>query len=135
MQSVGLSYWWEIASIHSGPYSSFFPKNILVKWKPLLWFVKGEKPYQNGKIFDLIDSTKPARILHDHQQSSEDVRYVIEQLTKPGEIVCDPSMGSGTTGLAALKFKRQFIGMEIDKDIFDIADANLARALEREITS
>jgi 16S rRNA G966 N2-methylase RsmD len=135
MESAGLSHWWEIAVIHSGPFSSFFPKNILVKWKPLLWFVKGEKPYQNGKIFDLIDSTKPAKILHSHEQSSEDARYVIEQLTKPGGIVCDPFMGSGTTGLAALKLNRQFIGIEIDKGRFNIANANIVRGLERQITS
>lgn len=135
MHSRGLTYWWEIAVIHNGPFSSFFPKNILVKWKPLLWFVKGGTPNQNGKIFDLIDSTKPEKILHDHQQSSDDARYIIEQLTKPGGIVCDPFMGSGTTGIAALKFNRQFIGIEIDKDIFDIANVNIAGALQQEITS
>jgi 16S rRNA G966 N2-methylase RsmD len=135
MQYAGLTHWWEIAVIHSGPYSSFFLKNILVKWKPLLWFVKGEKPHQNGKVFDLIDSIKPAKALHSYEQSSEDARYIIEQLTKPGGIVCDPFMGSGTTGIAALKFNRQFIGIEIDKDIFDIANVNIAGALQQEITS
>ncbi len=129
MQSAGLSYWWEIAVIHNGPFSSFFPKNILVKWKPLLWFVKGKEPYQNGKIFDLIDSTKPAKIIHSHEQSSEDARYVIEQLTKPGEIVCDPFLGSGTTGIATLKLNRQFIGIEIENDRFDIAQANITKTV------
>jgi DNA modification methylase len=135
MQSAGLSRWWEIAVIHNGPFSSFFSKNILVKWKPLLWFVKGKKPCQNGKVFDLIYSTKPTKTIHSHEQSSADARYVIEQLTKPGEIVCDPFMGSGTTGIATLKLKRQFIGMEIEKDIFEAANANIARDLELEITS
>ncbi len=120
MQSRGLSYWWDIAVIHNGPFSSFFPKNILVKWKPLLWFVKGGKPYQNGKIFDLIDSTKPEKILHDWEQSFEDARYVIDQLTKPGDTVFDPLMGSGTTGAAAIMLKRKFVGIEKDKEIHEL---------------
>ena len=126
MQSRDLVYWWDIAVIHNGPFSSFFPKNILVKWKPLLWFVKGEEPHQNGKIFDLIDSSKPAKILHEHQQSSDDARYVIEQLTKPGDIVFDPFMGSGTTGIAALKLKRHFIGIEINPGVLEVAKRNLS---------
>jgi len=126
MHKRNLQYYWIFAVIHSGPFSSFFAKNILVKWKPLLWFVKGEKPHQNGKIFDLIDSTKPAKILHDDEQSSEDARYVIEQLTNPGEVVCDPFMGSGTTGVVSLNLKRKFIGIEIEQGTFERAKYRLA---------
>jgi DNA modification methylase len=36
-------------------------------------------------------------------------------------IVFDPFMGSGTTGVAAMKMNRQFIGIEINKNYFDIA--------------
>jgi 16S rRNA G966 N2-methylase RsmD len=128
MKSKGLVYWWDIAVIHSGPFSSFFPKNILVKWKPLLWFVKCERPYQNGKIFDLIHSTKPEKILHDWEQSYEDASYVIEHLSKSGERILDPFMGSGTTGVAALNLKRQFIGIEKDPEVFEIAKASFAFA-------
>jgi DNA modification methylase len=127
MKSKGLSYWWDIAVIHNGPFSSFFPKNILVRWKPLLWFVKGEKPYQNGKIFDLIDSTKPSKILHDWEQSSEDAIYIIEQLSRPGQRILDPFMGSGTTGITSLNLKRQFIGIEINPEDFKLARANITK--------
>ena len=125
MQSRDLTYWWEIAVIHDGPFSSFFTKNILVKWKPLLWFVKGGTPHQNGKIFDLIDSTRPNKILHDWAQSSEDARYIIEQLAKPGDTVLDPFVGSGTTGIAALNLRRHFIGIEIDASDFSWRSSTL----------
>jgi site-specific DNA-methyltransferase (adenine-specific) len=39
----------------------------------------------------------------------------------PGEVVCDPFMGSGTTGVAAVQEGRQFIGIERHKPYFDIA--------------
>jgi DNA modification methylase len=42
----------------------------------------------------------------------------------------DPMMGSGTTGLAALKLKRKFIGIEINPETFKIAKANLAKKRE-----
>jgi len=133
MHRRNLQYYWIFAVIHNGPFSSFFAKNILVKWKPLLWFVKdkGEKPQQNGKIFDLINSTKPAKILHDWEQSPEDARYVIGQLTKPGDTVLDPFMGSGTTGIAALNLKRHFFGIEINPESFELAKLNIAKHLNQ----
>jgi len=41
--------------------------------------------------------------------------------TQPGDMVCDPMMGSGTTGVAALSAGRQFIGMEVNPTYLDIA--------------
>ena len=131
MKSKGLVYWWDIAVVHNGPFSSFFPKNILVKWKPLLWFVKGGTPHQNGKIFDLIESTRPNKILHEWEQSSEDARYIIELLARPGDTVLDPFMGSGTTGIAALDHKCHLIGIEINPESFELAKLNIAKHLNQ----
>ena len=36
-------------------------------------------------------------------------------------MICDPFMGSGTTGVACRKQNRSFIGIEIDKQYFEIA--------------
>ena len=41
--------------------------------------------------------------------------------TNEGDIVCDPFMGSGTTGVSCLRLGRKFIGIEKDKDFFEIA--------------
>jgi site-specific DNA-methyltransferase (adenine-specific) len=41
--------------------------------------------------------------------------------TDPGETVCDPFMGSGTTGVACAETGRAFIGIEIDEGYFDKA--------------
>ena len=45
----------------------------------------------------------------------------IETWTTLGDIICDPFMGTGTTGFAALKQGRCFIGIEIEPKYFDIA--------------
>jgi len=49
--------------------------------------------------------------------------------TQPGDVVLDPFMGSGTTGVACLKTGRRFIGIERDPKWFDVAEKRLRRAV------
>jgi site-specific DNA-methyltransferase (adenine-specific) len=48
-----------------------------------------------------------------------------------GETILDPFMGSGTTGVAAVKLGRRFIGIEIEPKYFDIACRRISDALAR----
>lgn len=50
--------------------------------------------------------------------------------TIPGETILDPFMGSGTTGVAAVKLGRKFIGIEIEPKYFDIACRRIQAALD-----
>lgn len=52
----------------------------------------------------------------------------IRTWTQPGDIVFDPFMGSGTTGVASLDFGRRFVGLEIHEPYFDIACRRLEAA-------
>ncbi|QQW62583.1 site-specific DNA-methyltransferase [Helicobacter pylori] len=45
--------------------------------------------------------------------------------TNPNDIVLDPFMGSGTTGLACKRLERNFIGIESEKEYFQIAKKRL----------
>lgn len=47
----------------------------------------------------------------------------------PGQTILDPFMGSGTTGVAAVKLGRKFIGIEIEPKYFEIACRRIADAL------
>lgn len=42
-------------------------------------------------------------------------------LVPDAELICDPYMGSGSTGVAAMRLGRKFVGIEIDRRYFDIA--------------
>ena len=53
----------------------------------------------------------PEQLANDH----------IVSWSNEGDLVLDPFMGSGTTGIAAVKLGRSFIGVEIDKDYFSLA--------------
>lgn len=50
-------------------------------------------------------------------------------------VVCDPFMGSGTTGVACIRMGRKFIGVEIDERYFGIACRRIQKAWDEERTS
>ena len=49
------------------------------------------------------------------------MEYYITNSSNVGDTVLDPFMGSGSTGVACLNTNRNFIGMELDKNYFEIA--------------
>ena len=52
---------------------------------------------------------------------------ILEIHTNPGELILDPFMGSGTTGEAAVRLNRKFLGIEKDNDFFKMAEQRLAK--------
>ncbi|HEX3560040.1 MAG TPA: site-specific DNA-methyltransferase [Pyrinomonadaceae bacterium] len=58
-------------------------------------------------------------------------RRLIRLLTKPGELVLDCFMGSGTTAIAALQEERKFVGIEVEKKYVALAKQRLKRVQPR----
>jgi len=54
--------------------------------------------------------------------------WLIRTFSKEGDTVLDPTMGSGTTGVAAVLEGRQFVGIERDRGYFDGAAARIGAA-------
>lgn len=59
--------------------------------------------------------------VHPTQKPIELLEYLIKTYSNEGDIVLDNTMGSGSTGVAALNTGRRFIGMEIEDKYFEIA--------------
>lgn len=57
--------------------------------------------------------------------------HYISNSSKRGDTVLDPFMGSGSTGVAALRHGRKFVGIEIDQKHFDAACKRLSSALDQ----
>lgn len=55
-------------------------------------------------------------------------KWLVRWWSMPGEVVLDPFMGSGTTGVACVNLQRRFVGIEIDSDYFKIAERRIADA-------
>ena len=125
MPSAGLKYWWTMSVVLEGSFARHYPRKVSIKWKPLLWFVKGDKANTLDFISDTIISTRPSKTMHEWEQSIVEAEHVISRLTVESQLVLDPMMGSGTTGAAAIKLKRRFIGIEIDPEKFQVARSRL----------
>ncbi|WRA90999.1 site-specific DNA-methyltransferase [Helicobacter pylori] len=65
------------------------------------------------------------RVKHPTQKSLALMEKIISIHTNPNNIVLDPFMGSGTTGLACKRLERNFIGIESEKEYFQIAKKRL----------
>ena len=50
---------------------------------------------------------------------------LVERITNPGDLILDPFMGSGTTGVACVQTGRNFIGIEIDPTYYAIAEKRI----------
>jgi hypothetical protein len=126
MKSRGLTPWREIPVIHAGPFGRVYPKHVVVTHKLLLWFVKGTELRTSDFIRDSVVSRTPDKTLHDYAQSPVEAEHIISKLTFENDVVLDPLMGSGTTGIASVKLKRRFIGIEINPENYESAKRHIA---------
>jgi site-specific DNA-methyltransferase (adenine-specific) len=56
------------------------------------------------------------------------VQWVTNRVSLEGHVVLDPFMGSGTTGVACVQLRRSFIGIEIERQYFDLACRRIEEA-------
>lgn len=68
-----------------------------------------------------FSSDKQKQSLHSTQKPVALVRYLIETYSNPGDTVLDFTMGSGTAGVACQETDRNFIGIEKDPAIYQVA--------------
>lgn len=81
----------------------------------------------NGDRFptDLVCFGKDKEKLHPTQKPVALIQYLIRTYSNEGDLVCDNCIGSGTTAVACIKENRHFIGYEITKEYFDIAQQRI----------
>ena len=64
---------------------------------------------------------------HPTQKPVDLFRYLIRVSSNNGDTILDPFIGSGTTAIAAIQEGRKFIGFEINKDYYDLANRRLKK--------
>lgn len=87
---------------------------------------EGNEYYPN----DLLDfpSVKTAERVHPTQKPVDLLRYLIRTYSNAGETVLDFTMGSGSTGVAAHAEGREFIGIELDPQMYAVACREIEKA-------
>jgi len=129
MKNSGLKYWSQIAVKHNDVCNLLQRHvHVYVIHEPLLWFVKGDKSKGSNSLQELIESQSQHSAVNEWHQSTVEAKYVISGLTSEDDIVLDPLMYKGTIGIAAINLGRQFIGIEQDPDLFNIAKARIELA-------
>lgn len=78
-----------------------------------------------------IKKEHESTVLHPTQKPVELIRYLIRTFTNGGGVVLDNCIGSGTTAIACIKEKRSYIGFELNKEFFDMAQKRIKRELQQ----
>ena len=76
--------------------------------------------FSNGNNKNVHPTQKPVPLLE----------YLIRTYTNEGDLVLDNCMGSGSTGVACINLNRRFIGIEKEKEYFDIAKNRLENTIK-----
>ena len=108
---------WEKSTKIWNPY-------FMLNHEYILLLRKGNKNINNYDYSTVIKIP----MIKKHHITEKPVRLMeifIESSSKENDIVLDCFMGSGTTGIAAKRNNRKFIGIEIDKKYFDIAEKRI----------
>jgi hypothetical protein len=108
-----LTYRWTLAYMTPGAACRLWQLNIDTTWKPVLLF--GGEDY----IFDVFKSDSADKAHHGWGQSESGMADLVGRLSKPGQLVCDPFMGGGTTALVSLALGRRFVGCDIAQECID----------------
>ena len=88
---------------------------------------KGRALFNGKRLTDVweFDRVVGNNQLHQNQKPLELIEQCITKHSDVGDVVFDGFMGSGTTAIACLNTNRNFIGFEMDKEYFDIANERI----------
>lgn len=111
-----LNYHWCMCYLTPGGQSpQLFQKRTNTFWKPLIWLVKGK--YTGDWIGDTFKSpvNDNDKRFHEWGQSIGGMLDIVKRFTDPNQIILDPFVGGGTTGVTAVISGRKFIGSDIEE--------------------
>lgn len=78
-----------------------------------------------------IFSFQTVQDIHAQQKPTDLLEYLIRTYTNEGELVLDATMGSGSTGVAAINTGRRFIGFETETKFYEIAKRRIDEAIAK----
>ena len=110
------------------PYNAQMTKRTVTEMQRLNYEQRKKYQYKNpGSVlfFDAINNRNGSRTGHPAEKPLDLMEWIVKTYTNEGDTVLDPFMGTGTTGVACLKNNRKFIGIEKEKQYFDIASERL----------
>lgn len=129
----GLAYQWTLAYLTPGGQATqLWDRKVNTFWKPVLWFVRGT--YGSHWVGDVARSEVNDNDKNHHHwgQSASGMFDLIDRFVVPNQTVCDPFLGGGTTGIAALQAGCSFIGLDRDESCTTRSEARFAEFLKNQ---
>ena len=128
-EGTDLIYWWTMCydmSAQPQHAVAIYARKCFVMWKPIFWFVRGE--YKGEWVKDTViipNKTGEVKAYHHWGQHPEGFDSILESFTFPGQLICDPFLGGGTTAVSAKRRGCGFIGCDIDPEAIEITRERL----------
>jgi hypothetical protein len=88
---------------------------------------KGSDPIYDPPLPNSILEVPSQKGKHPTQKPTALMEWVLKYYTRENDLVLDPTMGSGSTGVACQNMNRRFIGIEMDEKIFEDAKKRLIK--------
>jgi site-specific DNA-methyltransferase (adenine-specific) len=124
-----LPYRWMVSYLCPGGRScQIWSQKINTFWKPVLLF--GAAPAWSVDVVRSDTNDNGGKRFHKWGQGLGGMAALVRALTKPGQLVCDPFLGGGSVGIAALTQGRKFAGCDLDPNHIKTARRRLRRALK-----
>lgn len=109
--------------------NAVFNKWYMKNCEYTLFMYKGKAKFINNLGSKTVEQfINPINKLHPTEKPIGLMKLYCENSTNKNEIVLDPFMGSGTTGVACKELNRDFIGIELDSNYFNIAKERIDNA-------
>jgi hypothetical protein len=125
--AAAMPYRWTLAYLTPGGQSvQLWDRKVNTFWKPVLVFGAATEWFGDVARSEVNDNDKG---FHDWGQSESGMADLVEKLTQPGQVICDPFLGAGTTGVAAIRRGRRFIGGDINAECVATARLRLQAAI------
>lgn len=97
----------------------------------VLYGHKGRRLFEEKRYDDVMFFDKTGNKNHPTEKPVDFMELLIRNSSCEGNIVFDPFMGSGSTGVACLNTNRDFIGIELDEGYFEIAQNRIEEAANK----
>ena len=99
----------------------------------IIFFQKGRRLINGRRDSNVFEFNRTRNELHPTQKPVDMTEYMLSKFSDEGNVILDPFMGSGTTGVACVNTNRNFIGMELSDKYFEIAERRIRQA-QKDIT-
>lgn len=110
-----LNYRWILTYAYTSPGVLVHSAGMLCSGCLCPVYHKGQWQRIGCSVKDLVPNAPfKTKSIHPCQKTLEQMLHLVENFTKPGQLVVDPCVGSGTTAEACLRLGRRFIGCDID---------------------